>query len=121
MRKRLRKKKHLGEFKQMGFSFRLLFDPPLEDDEYWGLFRKFGKWLFGRGFVFGGSFGSTEWGGHIDPYSNNSATEQDRQAVREWWEAQDQPPQTGVGGLQDANYDLDPIKVYRRTGKKLWK
>jgi uncharacterized protein YggL (DUF469 family) len=81
MNKRLRKKHHLGEFKQLGFQVRADLRPDLADAD---LDAFFGRWLDvleQRDLLFSGSAGLGKFEGLVMRAGRASATEEDRQAI----------------------------------------
>jgi uncharacterized protein YggL (DUF469 family) len=68
MRKRLRKKKHLGEFAVRGVSLRVRFDDGFDDAGFESFIDDFIDWIEAKGLQFGGG-GSHQSGfeGTIDP------------------------------------------------------
>ena len=70
MKKRLRKKKHLGEFAVRGVSLRVSFADGLNADAFDRFIDDFIGWIEAKGLLFGGG-GSHQsgWEGVIDPSS----------------------------------------------------
>jgi uncharacterized protein len=94
MRKRVRKKLRLGEFRQFGFELGFALAPSAtaaELDQFWDRF------ILGfveiQGLVCGGACGRV-WSVFIAPHGRRSATESDRAAARAWL-----AEQPGVGGV----------------------
>lgn len=104
MRKRLRKKKHLGEFQELGFEVSFRYAEGLstkEHDEF------FDDWILkaivGNGLLFGGGFGRGVCNGFITvDKKRGSATERHRQAVEAWLKANPKILNFTVGPLVDA-------------------
>lgn len=81
MNKRLRKKHHLGEFKQLGFELRADLRPDASDAD---LEAFFGRWLDvleQRDLLFSGTAGRGKFEGMIMRAGRDNATEEDRQAI----------------------------------------
>lgn len=81
MNRRLRKKHHLGEFKQLGFQLRADLRPEISDAD---LDAFFGRWLDvleQRDLLFSGSAGRGKFEGFIMRAGRDNATEEDRQAI----------------------------------------
>lgn len=105
MKKRLRKKLHKGEFKEMGFyvRFRLPQDIGEEDlDNFLDQFFK--EALESRGLGFGGS-GYHEWDGFVAVDGRGSVTEEQRQEVENWFRNHPRVLEYEVSDLRDAWYD----------------
>jgi uncharacterized protein YggL (DUF469 family) len=104
MKKRLRKKLHVREFKEMGFPVR--FKVALDVDEG-GLSVFMDAFLTeaveANGLGFGGG-GNHEWEGFITMMERGSATEEHRTKVASWLEAHPQVEEHEVGPLEDAWY-----------------
>ena len=104
MRKRLRKKKHLGEFQELGFQVEWRFAPSLtleEIDPFWhGLI----DLMEANGLGFGGGGDTAQGSGFITRMHRSSATGQDRSLVGDWLQARPKIAQVNVGPLVDAWY-----------------
>jgi len=99
MRKRLRKKRHLGEFKEEGFNVTFSFDgDALEQDVF---LDRFIEAVETNGLTCGGGFGK-EWDMYITMDGRGTATETDRMAVLNWLEGQPAVKNISVGPLVDA-------------------
>jgi len=87
MNARQRKKRRVGEFKELCFDVELVFRSPI-DSEQWD---RFADDLFDfldrrhlTGGGFGGRFPLNETDGIITTYDRGSTTEEDREAVTQW-------------------------------------
>ncbi len=60
MNKRLRKKKHLGEFKEIGFDFKLSFTPIYDDEKHFEMIDHIFLLIEQHGFFATGSCGAGE-------------------------------------------------------------
>jgi uncharacterized protein YggL (DUF469 family) len=104
MRKRLRKKKHLKEFQELGFQVEWRFAPPLtleEIDPFWD------GWIDlmeANRLSFGGGGDTVQGSGFITRERRGSSTEQDRSLVNDWLQVQSKITQVNVGPLEDAWY-----------------
>ena len=95
MRKRLRKKLRKGEFREFGFE--IAFRVKERRDEL--LDRFILEAIEGNGLLFGGS----EIGGFATSTANGaSATDDQREKVRAWLEAQPEITDISIGELRDA-------------------
>jgi len=106
MRKRLRKKKHVGEFQEFGFE--LSFDIPegLSIDDRNAVLDEFiTDAIEANDLQFGGGGGGSTWSGYaILDRPRGSTTEAQRQAVLKWLEENPKVSNVMVGELVDAWY-----------------
>lgn len=105
VRKRLRKKKRIGEFTEYGFeiSFRLKSDISVTAWE--SLIDRFlEEAIEGNGLLFGGGGDFGNWSGFaVAAESRLSANDLQREAVRRWLEATPEVADVNVSPLHDAN------------------
>ncbi len=88
MKRRLRKKLRLAEFRELGFRVRFRVPAALDGrdrDEFWDLF--IGQAVEGNGLLCGGGSGPQEWDIMLTRARRGSATEKDRVAVENWLSA----------------------------------
>lgn len=108
MKRRLRKKKHLGEFQEMGFAVRYRVAshvPELEREEL--LWKFITEAVEPNGLAAGGG-GREEHSFFVVSAKNRaSATEDQRLAIRRWLAACPDIAESEVGPLRDAWYGLD--------------
>lgn len=102
MKKRVRKKLRLGEFRELGFevSFRLsesMADAGLE--KFWDLF--IGEAIEARGLMCGGGCGRV-WDVFVKRPGRRSATEHDRREIAEWFHRHPDVLDVRIGPLIDA-------------------
>ena len=105
MRKRLRKKKHLGEFQELGFelSFDYVVSDVEEEDALLDAFLL--EAVEARGLQFGGGGGRGTWSGFATAGAKGAtATEAHREAVRMWLERRPEVTVVRVGPLRDAHH-----------------
>lgn len=98
--RRLRKKLHVGEFRELGFAVSLRLSRTLSDrdfDDFWTRFIVHA--IEARHLAFGGG-----QDGFVTRAGRGSADEADREAVRAWLEAQPGVEAVTVGPLEDAWY-----------------
>jgi uncharacterized protein len=81
MNKRLRKKHHIGEFKQLGFEVRADLRPDLSDEELDAFFVRWLDVLEKHDLLFSGSAGRGKFEGLVMRAGRDNATEEDRQAI----------------------------------------
>lgn len=96
---RLKKKLHLGEFKEFGFQFAATHKTELDEATADALVVAFLKELVEpRGLAFAG------WtdGGFIVVYGKGSATAEDQEALRAWFAARPEVASVEIGPLVDA-------------------
>jgi hypothetical protein len=101
MKKRLRKKRRLGEFREFGFSVSFQFAATTSAEERDSLFDAFIAMIEALGLQFGGG-GLNNWSGFVALDSRGTATELHRHAVRRWLENHSQIQEVVVGDLVDA-------------------
>lgn len=105
MRKRIRKKRHLGEFREYGFSVSFSFVVETsagKDDEQLAFIESFiAEAIEANGLCCGGG-GGKEWEVFITRDGRGSATETDRANVFNWLEKQPAIKGISVGPLVDA-------------------
>ena len=65
MKKRLRKKKHLGEFKEIGFDFKICFTPIFEDEKHIEMINNIYLLVEQHGFTAGGSCTKESFDGYM--------------------------------------------------------
>ena len=106
MKKRLRKKLHLGEFREFGFSVAFQTPSTLSTDERNSLLDAFIEMIEQNGLQFGGG-GLDKWEGFVALDSRGTATEQHRQAVHKWLNNHPQIESIIVGELIDSWYGRD--------------
>jgi uncharacterized protein len=108
MKKRLRKKKRLGEFREFGFEVRFELATGLDTDERDVLIDAFiFEAIEANGLQFGGG-GTDAWSGFVMlDRDRGSATEDHRQVVKAWLEQQSDITNVRVGELRDGWYGWD--------------
>ena len=82
MKKRLRKKKKLGEFVEYGFEVRILFEPPLNDTDVW--LDKLIDFVEMLDLGVGGGYSRYEANFYVTALKRNSLTEADRLSLATW-------------------------------------
>lgn len=101
--RRLRKKLHTGEFRELGFELALHLDKDLAasaDDAFWDAFIV--ECIEGRGLSYGGS--TT---GYITRAGRGSASAEDREAVRAWLAQRTELAGFALGPLDDVWYPVN--------------
>ncbi len=99
--RRLQKKLHIGEFKELGFEFEAELNAALSSEAENALADAFlSEIVEPRSLAFGG------WvsGGFISYYGRGSASEEDRKAIEFWLLARPEYKMVRVGPLRDAWY-----------------
>ncbi len=102
MKKRLRKKLRLGEFRELGFEVRFRLSDELDAtalDQFWDSF--IGDAIEARGLMCGGGCGR-HWDVLITRPGRTSATEEDRRAVAAWLQHGSSVADVEIGSLIDA-------------------
>ncbi len=105
MKKRLRKKLHVGEFQEMGFEVRFTLARRLTEPELDGFWDAFIDAIEGKGLACGGAVGP-RWDLFVVRAGRASATEEDRQAVMSWLGSHREVSEPYVGQLVDAWYSV---------------
>lgn len=102
-KRRLRKKLHLGDFQELGFSVEVRLMPsavPTFDQalDAWIDFVESRTWAFGGG----GSMDSRKFWGFVTRFGSGTLTEEDRRAAKTWLNETSWTEGGEVGPLQDA-------------------
>ena len=105
MKKRIRKKLHVREFKEMGFSLRFRIASDVDDEGLNVFLDAFLETIETQGLGFGGG-GNHEWEGFITMMERGSTTEEHRAAVDRWLADHLQVVEHEVGPLEDAWYGV---------------
>lgn len=102
MRKRIRKKKHLGEFQEFGFTLTFTTQDltSAQQDAFWD------RWLLdaveANGLAFGGGQRQSSWSGFITMARRGSVTEGHRATIEEWLSNEAMVTEHNVSALVDA-------------------
>jgi uncharacterized protein YggL (DUF469 family) len=111
MNRRLRKKKHLREYRQLGFSLACDFHPGLSDeglDAFVDAFLE--EAVVPRDLLFGGSGNVAEWNGTIAAEGRyESVSEENRAGVEAWLKARKEISAARVSPLWDLWHGDDPL------------
>ena len=113
MKKRLRKKKHVGEFKEFGFMAGFRFSCHLTESARNGLLNRFIEDAIEKnGLQFGGGGGGNEWSGFVAlNKSRGSTLEKHRQAVAHWFQQETEIKEYYLTDMIDAWYgDLGDVE-----------
>jgi uncharacterized protein YggL (DUF469 family) len=104
MKKRLRKKKRVGEFQEFGFKLGFEMDATLSNEERNALLDAFIKEAIeSNGLEFGGGGSGSVWDGFAAANRHRgSAAERHREAVRNWLEGNRKITGFWIGELRDA-------------------
>lgn len=108
MKKRLRKKKRVGEFAQLGFHIGGTLRKPLPDADLDAFHHRLLALVETRGLSFGGGSSETHFRGFLAHAGRKNADENDRAALVAF--LKDDPALTGneVGPLVDAWHEREP-------------
>ena len=112
MRKRLRKKKHLGEFRQMGFSADCRLRAGLSDTQFDQFMDEFIlQAIEAQGLVFGGGGSPKQgWSGVVCRDSRYaSTTDADKTAVQHWLESRTEIESFRLSDFWDVWHGPDPF------------
>ena len=103
MKKRLRKKRRLGEFRENCFELTFEMSPTLNDDETDLLTDSFIEMIEANGLQFGGG-GKQRWSGIVQGTYRGSAKESARKSVLGWLDQNPDVVSAEAGPLRDAWY-----------------
>ena len=102
MKRRLRKKKHLGEFREDGFAIGIVLREGLAPADHNAFVDAFIDAIEARGLAFGGGGWPPRFEGFATRALKGSATEEDRAAMAAFLDAHDAVVAHEVGPLVDA-------------------
>jgi len=102
MKKRLRKKKRVGEFRELGFAVRATFRAALSDAEAIAFLRRWVGAIEARGLVFGGGNTTESFEGFVTLAKRGSASDADREALTAFFAADPVVAKHEVDALVDA-------------------
>lgn len=106
MKKRLRKKLHIGEFQELGFSISFNFKDTATTEEAEAFIGEFlTEVVEHQDLCFAGSGNCTEWEGLIMLNAMGSVTEEQRQTVTSWLEKADKVDNFEASELIDVWYE----------------
>lgn len=114
MRRRLRKKKHLGEFHQYGFSLVCLLREGLSSEEFDSFVDTFiADAIEARGLIFGGGGSpAARWSGVVcRDHRYDSTTEEDCTFIREWLNRQAVVASFTISKPWDVWHGSDPLEA----------
>ena len=102
MKRRLRKKKRVADFRETGFSVRFA-NAPLSPDQQYSLASDWiSQGIEANGLSFMGTNDTTTWDGFIALGRRGSATEEHRSAIEKWLSQDKRVTDQHVGPLVDA-------------------
>ena len=108
MKRRLRKKKHLGEFTELGFEVRADLRPGLSDNDIEAFLDRLIDVVAARSLAFGGGAGRDDkLDGFVTRAGRGSATEEDRAALAAFLKGAAEIARHEVGALRDAWHGWD--------------
>jgi uncharacterized protein YggL (DUF469 family) len=102
---RQRKKRRVGEFKELGFEVDLVFDLPMDGEPYGDFMSDLFLFLESRALLAGGFGGRKpllETGGFVARIERGSVTEADAEAIIEWLRARPEVRDARASHLFDA-------------------
>lgn len=103
MRQRLRKKKRVGEFRELGFAVAFRLQPTLDEAGVDAFFDDFIDVVEKHNLGFGGG-GKIEWQGYVTRMGRGSTSDVDRQALNAFFEQDPRVQVATFGPLTDAWY-----------------
>lgn len=105
---RQRKKLRIGEYQELGFEVSAQFTHPLENDQRDALLDSFlAECIEANGMLFGGGMNDSLGGFIVDNSARGSATDDQREHVRQWLEGRVEFASVEVAPLRDAWYGYD--------------
>lgn len=108
MKKRLRKKKRLGEFAQLGFHIAGTLRKPLPDADLDAFHRRLLALVEARGLSFGGGSSETHFRGFLAYAGRRNANQEDRAALSTFLGSDPALTASEVGELVDAWHEREP-------------
>lgn len=107
MKRRLRKKKRVGEFQELGCDVKATLRDGLSDEEFIAFFDRWIDAVEARDLGFGGGGSPTDFGGYVVRLGRRSVTEDDRTALSTFLQADAAVVEYEIGELCDAWYGWD--------------
>jgi uncharacterized protein YggL (DUF469 family) len=105
VRKRLRKKLHVGEFQELGFEVRFLVADNLSNDAFDAVVDAFiSQAIEAHGLLCGGGGKNPEWNVFVTREGRGSVTEGHRQVIETWLAARPEVQAVQIGPLVNAWY-----------------
>ena len=105
MRKRLRKKLHVGEFQELGFEVRFQVVDNLSHDVFDAVVDAFiSQAIEAQGLLCGGGGENPEWSVFVTREGRGSVTEEHSQAIERWLAAPPEVNAMQIGPLVNAWY-----------------
>ncbi|MGH7466783.1 MAG: 50S ribosome-binding protein YggL [Longimicrobiales bacterium] len=111
MKKRLRKKKRVGEFRELAFPVAFRLDANLDEDAVDAFLDELLAAVEARNLSFIGS-GHVEWYGAVSHLGRGSATAEDQAFVQQLLDQDPRVQATVIGALRDAwhgDWESDPV------------
>lgn len=106
MKKRLRKKLHVGEFQELGFSVCFRLKDGLSEDEMGAFIKNFLKdAIESKNLCFAGSGNQVEWDGLVMKNSTGSVDEEQRKSICSWLEKNEKIESVETSDLIDVWYE----------------
>ena len=103
LKRRLRKKFHVGEYQEFGFEVFVSFNPQLTEAEFDEFLDDFIDLVEANKLLFGGGGKEESWEGFITSAKKfASPMENDRQTIKVWLENRPEILETKVGEFRDA-------------------
>ena len=104
MKKRIRKKKHVGEFQEFGFDVDANLRSHMDREALYAFSDRFIAHIEGNNLAFGGGVGPMV-AGFVTRFDRGSATEDDRASVTAFLTSDPDVARHEVGALRDAWYE----------------
>ena len=106
LKRRLRKKLHVGEFQEFGFEVLIKFKSNLDEAGFDKFVDEFIDKVEENKLLFGGGGGADAWSGFITTLANyQSPSIVQKEKIKDWLENHQGISECKVGNLKDAWYD----------------
>lgn len=103
MKKRIRKKKRVGEFQEFGFDVDATLRANMDREALYAFSDRFIAHIEANNLAFGGGIGAIV-GGFVTRFARGSATEDDRASIMTFLKSDPDVTEHQVGALRDAWY-----------------
>ena len=104
MKKRLRKKFRVGEFREFGFEVKIRLDPALDEEAHWEFLDRWDEeFVDPNGLADGGTLGP-EWDFFVWKATRGTLTEEHRKLAKAWLRQAPRVAGFDIGPLRDVHY-----------------
>lgn len=103
LKRRLRKKYHLGEFQEFGFEVLVELNPDLSEEEFDKFLDDFIDEIERNDLLFGGGGNTKKWEGFVTSDKKyTSPTEEQKEEIKKWSESRNEVIKVTTGEFRDA-------------------